>query len=63
MGNKLYVGNLNYSAGEEDIKAVFTKYGEVKDVQVTFRPFWIKRAPALIDHIVIQIAQPSSEQL
>ena len=34
MGNKLYVGNLNYSAGEEDIKAVFTKYGEVKDVQV-----------------------------
>ncbi len=34
MGQKLYVGNLVYSAGEEDIKAVFAKYGEVKDVQV-----------------------------
>lgn len=45
---------------EQDIKTYFSNFEEVKDVQVTFRPFWIKRAPALADHILIQIAQPSS---
>lgn len=45
---------------EQDIKTYFSNFEEVKDVQVTFRPFWIKRAPALADHILIQIAEPSS---
>lgn len=45
---------------EQDIKTYFSNFEEVKSVQVTFRPFWIKRAPALADHILIQIAEPSS---
>ena len=30
----VYVGNLSYDATEEDIRTVFTEYGEVKRVQV-----------------------------
>lgn len=45
---------------EQEIKTYFSNFEEVKDVQVTFRPFWIKRAPALIDHIVIEIAAQAS---
>lgn len=45
---------------EQAIKNYFSNFEEVKDVQITFRPFWIKRAPALADHIVIQIVEPAS---
>lgn len=45
---------------EQDIITYFSNFEEVKSVSVQFRPFWIKRAPALTDHILIQIAQPSS---
>lgn len=45
---------------EQDIKTYFSNFEEVKDVEITFRPFWIKRAPALVDHILIQIADTSS---
>ena len=31
---KLYVGNLNYSVTEEQIKELFAQHGEVKDVIV-----------------------------
>jgi RNA recognition motif-containing protein len=31
---KLYVGNLNYSANDEDLKALFVNYGEVSYVRV-----------------------------
>jgi len=29
-GNKLYVGNLKYSVTNEELKKLFSKYGEVK---------------------------------
>ena len=31
---KLYVGNLSYSATEEQLKELFAQYGEVKDVVI-----------------------------
>jgi RNA recognition motif-containing protein len=34
MQAKLYVGNLSYDAGEEDIKSLFAKYGNVQTVSV-----------------------------
>ncbi len=34
MQAKLYVGNLNYNASEEDIKQLFAKYGSVSSVTV-----------------------------
>lgn len=32
--NKLYVGNLSYSVGNEQLKQLFSGYGEVKEVRV-----------------------------
>ena len=30
----IYVGNLSYQVGEEDLKQVFSEYGTVKNVQL-----------------------------
>lgn len=32
--SKLYVGNLNYAVTEDQLKEVFAKHGEVKDVVI-----------------------------
>ncbi len=34
MTNKLYVGNLNYSITEEDLREVFSNYGTVEEVKL-----------------------------
>jgi RNA recognition motif-containing protein len=34
QGSKLYVGNLKYSVTNEQLKELFSKYGEVKEVNV-----------------------------
>lgn len=34
MQTKLYVGNLSYNATEDDIKALFEKYGTVRSVEI-----------------------------
>ena len=34
MGNKLYVGNLPYSVGDADIKALFEPFGSVTSATV-----------------------------
>jgi hypothetical protein len=34
METKLYVGNLNYSATEDDLRSLFTQAGEVQSVRV-----------------------------
>ncbi|KUG21322.1 rna-binding protein [hydrocarbon metagenome] len=36
-GNKLYVGNLTYSVNEEQLRELFSNYGEVKDVRIIER--------------------------
>ncbi len=33
-GSKLYVGNLSYSATKNDLEQLFSKHGEVKDVNL-----------------------------
>ena len=33
-GNKLYVGNLSYSAKNSDLQELFADYGEVKEVKI-----------------------------
>ncbi len=32
--NRLYVGNLSYSATQEEMKALFSEYGQVQDVKL-----------------------------
>lgn len=34
MQTKLYVGNLNYSVTSEDLKEVFSEYGEIVEAKV-----------------------------
>jgi len=34
MGNRLYVGNLPFSANAETIRSVFSEFGEVTDVHL-----------------------------
>ncbi len=34
QGSKLYVGNLNYSVKSEELKELFSKFGEIKDVNI-----------------------------
>lgn len=34
QGNKLYVGNLNYSVTNEELNELFSKYGEVESVNI-----------------------------
>jgi RNA recognition motif-containing protein len=34
QGNKLYVGNLKYSATNDDLKGLFTNYGRVVNVNI-----------------------------
>ena len=37
QGNKLFVGNLNYRVNSEDLRNLFSEYGEVVDVRVIER--------------------------
>lgn len=34
QGSKLYVGNLSYSVTNEELKELFSSYGEVKQVNI-----------------------------
>lgn len=34
QGSKLYVGNLNYAITSEQLEELFSKYGEVKEVNI-----------------------------
>ncbi len=34
MGNRLYVGNIPFTAGEDELRELFTKFGEVESVHV-----------------------------
>lgn len=34
MQSKLYVGNINYSVTADQLKTLFSTYGEVKDVKI-----------------------------
>jgi RNA recognition motif-containing protein len=34
QGSKLYVGNISYSATSDELKELFSKYGEVKSVNL-----------------------------
>ena len=34
QGNKLYVGNLNYSVTDEQLSGLFSQFGEVKEARV-----------------------------
>ncbi len=34
MGTKIYVGNISFNASEDDIRELFSQYGEVESVKI-----------------------------
>jgi RNA recognition motif-containing protein len=34
MAKKIYVGNMNYNTSEEDLRALFEEFGEVRSVSI-----------------------------
>lgn len=34
MGKKVYVGNISFKATEDDIRELFTKFGEIESVKI-----------------------------
>ncbi len=42
---------------EKDLKLYFSQFDYIKDVQIEFSPFWVKKVPILKDHIIIKIAE------
>ena len=34
MGNKVYVGNINYDTSEDSLREMFTEFGEVSSVRI-----------------------------
>jgi cold-inducible RNA-binding protein len=57
MENKLYVGNLPYAAGEEDIKTHFSQAGTVTSVALI-----IDRASGRAKAITVNVARPREER-
>lgn len=47
--------NLLVGFTEDDIKLYFSQFESIRDTQVEFSPFWVKKVPILKDHIIIQI--------
>lgn len=39
QNQKLYVGNLNFDANEEEVRALFGSYGDVEDVKIVMDRF------------------------
>jgi RNA recognition motif-containing protein len=39
MGKKLYVGNLNFDANEDQVKELFSQYGDVQEVRIIMDRF------------------------
>lgn len=47
-GSKLYVGNLSWNIGSEDVRAAFTQYGEVLEADVVIDPTGRSRGFAFV---------------
>ncbi len=47
----------NQTKDEQEIKAYYSGYEEIKSADIKFSPFWVRRAPTLMDHIEIKIVE------
>ncbi len=44
---------------EKEVVAILSADSDIKEITITFSPFWIKRMPTLKDHIDLRIKEPS----
>jgi RNA recognition motif-containing protein len=64
MSNKLYVGNLPWSVGDEELKKMFSEYGEVLNANViTDRNSGRSRGFAFVEMGTAEDAQKAIEAL
>jgi len=64
MSNKLYVGNLSFSTGEEDLEELFGSHGEVVSAKlVTDRDTGRSRGFAFVEMASAEDAQKAIENL
>ena len=64
MANKLYVGNLNFQATADDIRALFAAHGEVQNVDlVTDRYTGRSRGFAFVEMVTEEAATKAREAL
>lgn len=47
--------NLLVGFTADDLRLYFSQFESIKDVQIKFSPFWVKKVPLLKDHIIIKI--------
>ena len=58
MGNRLYVGNIPFSAGEDELRELFAPFGDVESVHVvTDRATGRPRGFAFVEMIIEEDAQ------
>ncbi len=59
LNNQQNIFNKNMLIGftADDIKLYFSQFDSIKNVEVKFSPFWVKKVPLLKNHIHIKIAQ------
>lgn len=55
--NDLFNKDILIGFTEKDLKLYFSQFDYIKDVQIEFSPFWVKKVPILKDHIIIKIAE------
>ena len=64
MGNRLYVGNLPFSADEDSVRALFGQNGEVTDVKlITDRETGRPRGFGFVEMSSAEEAQSAIQQL
>ena len=64
MGNRLYVGNIPFSAGEDELRELFTPFGEVESVHVvTDRATGRPRGFAFVEKVSEEDAQKAIGEL
>jgi len=64
MGNRLYVGNIPFSAGEDELRELFTPFGEVESVHVvTDRATSRPRGFAFVEMVSEEDAQKAIGEL
>ncbi|MFH1508796.1 MAG: baseplate J/gp47 family protein [bacterium] len=55
LSNQLFEKEKLKGLNEMEIKQYYEEYKDIKDIEVSFSPFWVKTVPTLEDHIDIKV--------
>ena len=63
MNKKLYVGNLDYSTSDEELKELFAAYGEVENVKIIKTAEGKPRGFAFVEMVAENSAEEAAKNL